>query len=108
MKQRNIRKRRALDQQEELSDGEDQAGEEQPRLTAEDLKLLQKQRQRRTVRVHTRPSRSHSPTVSAPCWKTRIPGLWVAGRRCRHADDSCREGRREEGRQGPSRRGRRW
>lgn len=59
-KQRNIRKRRALDEQEELSDGEAAAqaaaaggegGEPAaPRLTAEDIKALQKQRQRRTVR----------------------------------------------------------
>ncbi|PSC75860.1 hypothetical protein C2E20_1228 [Micractinium conductrix] len=55
-KQRNIRKRRALDEQEELSDGEgaaapggEGAGEPAaPRLTAEDIKALQKQRQRRT------------------------------------------------------------
>lgn len=56
MKQRNIRKRRALDEQEELSDGEGAAagGEGQegqvaapPRLTADDVRLLQKQRQRR-------------------------------------------------------------
>lgn len=58
-KQRNIRKRRALDEQEELSDGEgaaapggEGAGEPAaPRLTAEDIKALQKQRQRRTVRA---------------------------------------------------------
>lgn len=56
-KQRNIRKRRALDEQEELSDGEAAApaaaggqGSEPaaPRLTAEDIRALQKQRQRRT------------------------------------------------------------
>jgi hypothetical protein len=52
-KQRHIRKRRALDEQEELSDGEaaPAAGEPAaPRLTADDIKALQKQRQRRTVR----------------------------------------------------------
>ena len=50
-KQRNIRKRRALDEQAELSEGEPEAAVEgqPPRLTAEDVKLLQKQRQRRTV-----------------------------------------------------------
>lgn len=61
-KQRNIRKRRALDEQEELSDGEAAApaaaggqGSEPaaPRLTAEDIRALQKQRQRRTVRAWT-------------------------------------------------------
>lgn len=47
-KQRNIRKRRALDEQEELPDGPDAAEGEDgaPRLTAEDIRLLQKQRQR--------------------------------------------------------------
>lgn len=49
MKQRNIRKKRALDEQEELSDEEAAGAEGQPRLTAEDIKLLQRQRQRRTV-----------------------------------------------------------
>ncbi|KAL4434193.1 hypothetical protein ABPG75_000634 [Micractinium tetrahymenae] len=59
-KQRNLRKRRALDKQEELSDDGDAApaaaaaaggegGEPAaPRLTAEDIRALQKQRQRRT------------------------------------------------------------
>jgi hypothetical protein len=43
-KQRNIRKRRALDDEEEA------AGEgEEPVLSVEDTKLLQKQRQRKTV-----------------------------------------------------------
>lgn len=48
MKQRNIRKKRALDEQEELSEGEAEGAEGQPKLTADDIKLLQKQRQRRT------------------------------------------------------------
>lgn len=52
-KQRNIRKRRALDEQEELPDGPDAAEGEDgaPRLTAEDIRLLQKQRQRHGVRA---------------------------------------------------------
>jgi hypothetical protein len=45
-KQRNIRKRRALDEQEELSDEDGQGGA----LSAEDVILLQKQRQRRKAR----------------------------------------------------------
>lgn len=49
-KQRHIRKRRALDEQEELPDGPEGGEEEAPRLTAEDIRLMQKQRQRRTVR----------------------------------------------------------
>lgn len=54
-KQRNLRKRRALDEQEELPDEDGTAadGEEggQPRLTAEEIRLLQKQRQRVGVRA---------------------------------------------------------
>ena len=51
-KQRHLRKRRALDEQEELADGPEAAGGEEgaPRLTAEDIRLLQKQRQRHGVR----------------------------------------------------------
>lgn len=41
-KQRNIRKRRVMDEQDALSD------EEVPKISVEDTKLLQKQRQRRT------------------------------------------------------------
>lgn len=50
-KQRHLRKRRALDE-EDLPDGPDAEGEEggQPHLTAEDIRLLQKQRQRHGVR----------------------------------------------------------
>ena len=58
-KQRSIRKKRAIEEQEALSEGE-QDGEEQPKLTAEDIRLLQKQRQRRAVRRrrHRLPCRS--------------------------------------------------
>ncbi len=44
-KQRNIRKRRALDEEEEQE--EEEKG---PKLTSEDIKLLQKQRLRKTAR----------------------------------------------------------
>lgn len=46
-KQRNLRKRRALDELEDLE--ADQNEGEAPALTAEDIKLLQKERQRKTV-----------------------------------------------------------
>lgn len=61
MKQRNIRKKRALDEQEELSEGEAEGAEGQPKLTADDIKLLQKQRQRRTVRLATAETRGVQP-----------------------------------------------
>ena len=81
-KQRNIRKRRALDEQEELSEDEAQG------LSVQDTKLLQKQRQRKTVRVGLRP---RAPALPAPAltrrrshpirraWTPRS-WLWLTGR----------------------------
>jgi hypothetical protein len=48
-KQRSLRKRRAVDEEDELDVGDNPMGEEQG-LSAHDIKLLQKHRQRRTVR----------------------------------------------------------
>jgi hypothetical protein len=42
-KQRNIRKRRILEEEDEVE------GIDEPQVTAEDVKLLQKERQRRPV-----------------------------------------------------------
>lgn len=69
-KQRNIRKRRALDEQEELPDGPDAAEGEggAPRLTAEDIRLLQKQRQRHGVRAGCRPLGGSSWCLHLPAF----------------------------------------
>ncbi len=55
-KQRNIRKRRTLDEAEGASEEEEQG------LSVEDTKLLQKQRQRKTVRRNQLPPPRPSPT----------------------------------------------
>lgn len=47
-KQRNIRKRRAVDDDDEISQGEGDEDTQKP-LTAEEIRFLQKQRQRKTV-----------------------------------------------------------
>lgn len=109
MKQRNIRKKRALDEQEELSDEEAAGAEGQPRLTAEDIKLLQRQRQRRTVghdnstlfgthSTHRNQARfgwlQLSGRNSGPCLSSF---LIVAGGRHRLSDGSRQAIRGEEG-----------
>jgi len=48
-KQRNIRKRRAVDDDDEISNGGNE--DTQKPLTAEEIRFLQKQRQRKTVRL---------------------------------------------------------
>lgn len=77
-KQRNLRKRRALDEQEELPDGPDGAEGEggAPRLTAEDIRLLQKQRQRHGVRGGCRAAGWCLVVCRRQCLSSRS-GLWL-------------------------------
>lgn len=49
MKKRNIRKRRAIDDEKEESPSSD---DQDKKLSTDEIKLLQKQRQRRTVRLY--------------------------------------------------------
>jgi hypothetical protein len=51
-KQRNIRKRRAVDDDDEIPSGQEEEDTQKPLLTADDIRLLQKQRQRKTVSSH--------------------------------------------------------
>ena len=48
-KQRNLRKRRAVDDEDDLQEKDDDG---QMQISAEEIKLLQKQRLRKTVRLH--------------------------------------------------------
>lgn len=76
-KQRNIRKRRALDEQEELSEDEAQG------LSVQDTKLLQKQRQRKTVSLRAHASSSAARAGGAhpaPCPQSAGRGRHAAGR----------------------------
>jgi hypothetical protein len=59
-KQRNIRKRRAVDEDDEIPLGAEDEDTQKP-LTAEEIRFLQKQRQRKTVRVIHLPAIPLSP-----------------------------------------------
>ena len=82
VKQRNIRKRRAVEDEDEISDGGEQG---QKPLSAEEIKLLQKQRHRKTVRSRITAINNKFPHViptinaftaatTATGWFTGSPG----------------------------------
>ena len=73
-KQRNIRKRRAVDDDDEIPHGAEDEDTQKP-LTAEEIRFLQKQRQRKTVSIIHVPAIPLSPlyfsnfTINLIIWR---------------------------------------